>query len=370
MVSGLGRYMADRVPWLSGPSKPLGRSEEKVPDFLQPVFPSLPITQYAQDKVHQYAALVETVFGRPLEVYGFLLAKKTPQGLERVVSDAYLAKGQLATGGSVDITSESVLEAGKDIYEKGMGVIGWGHSHGSMPTFASGTDLDNNHVVLDQIFPSTMLFLPAQGPITVEIKYRPPIVPGTVPYVILGGIDPSLAEALENAEATLHPTIQVSFSYNLVVNASGLQTHNTVSLCEYSQGLGVNVVKTYALPIEILAEGEGAQQVNAKEIIRELEERVATDGWRARVRGRPSSYAGQRETPLLWYGSGNHPDNAGIHTGYTKRTNRRPTRPAITYYLHGIETFLGLVAETVLSDVLKDAEWLLDAIERRLDGLY
>ena len=112
------------------------------------------ITKGTFAKIKAYAKVVTRIAGGGMECYGYLIKEKG--SLEDTITDAYLADNQEANSGYCRVTEEGILESAAIINERGYELVGWWHSHGTLPVFHSGTDVRNFENVLHAIAPTTM----------------------------------------------------------------------------------------------------------------------------------------------------------------------------------------------------------------------
>jgi len=112
------------------------------------------ITEGTFAKIKAYAKVVTRIAGGGMECYGYLIKEKG--SLEDTITDAYLADNQEANSGYCRVTEEGILESAAIINERGYELVGWWHSHGTLPVFHSGTDVRNFENVLHAIAPTTM----------------------------------------------------------------------------------------------------------------------------------------------------------------------------------------------------------------------
>jgi proteasome lid subunit RPN8/RPN11 len=112
------------------------------------------ITWGAYAKAMLYAKLVSRIAGGGMECYGYML--KPADSLDDVVTDIYFADDQDEMCAHVYVTPEGVKKAGEAAEKKNCAILGWTHSHGSLPTFHSDWDIRNFRTILHEIAPQTM----------------------------------------------------------------------------------------------------------------------------------------------------------------------------------------------------------------------
>ncbi len=114
----------------------------------------LRITRGAFAKDNMYAKLASRIAGGGMECYSYML--KRASGFDDLVRDVYFADDQDAISSHVWVTAEGVKRAGEMAYERGMEIVGWTHSHGSMQPFHSSWDEENFRTILHEIATQTM----------------------------------------------------------------------------------------------------------------------------------------------------------------------------------------------------------------------
>jgi len=115
---------------------------------------NLRITKGTFEKIMAYAKVVSRMAGSGMECYGYLLTPR--DSLDGLITDIYFANDQEAHSAYVRVTEEGVFHTLRDTEALGYKIVGWWHSHGTMPTFHSGTDVNNFLTILHGIAPLTM----------------------------------------------------------------------------------------------------------------------------------------------------------------------------------------------------------------------
>lgn len=166
------------------------------------------ITNGAFNKAMTYAQAVGKIAGGGMECYGYLL--KPIDSLDNTVTDIFFASDQSDSAAYVRVSEEGVYEASQVIEPRGLMIVGWWHSHGTMPTFHSGTDVRNFEKVLHSIAPITM-YRTEKGAYTYNKEKKELLVNG----VKLRGIEfndkPEEIEVLKKVK-------QDPYAYSMVVN--------------------------------------------------------------------------------------------------------------------------------------------------------
>ena len=107
------------------------------------------LTDYAYEKAYTYARLAVKKARGTIECGGYLIAPR--EAVDRIATDAFLARNQDVSSGLFTIEAEEVIKAGREINEMGYRVLGWWHSHGNLQTFFSDTDNRGQRTVLNEI---------------------------------------------------------------------------------------------------------------------------------------------------------------------------------------------------------------------------
>ncbi|MBW2993102.1 Mov34/MPN/PAD-1 family protein [Candidatus Woesearchaeota archaeon] len=112
------------------------------------------ITKGAYEKAMLYAKIASRLAGGGMECYGYLVKPK--ESLDDIVTDVYFAHEQEASSGHVMVEAEGIRRAVEEVYGGGYEIVGWWHSHGTIGTFHSGTDVENFEKILHSVAPRTM----------------------------------------------------------------------------------------------------------------------------------------------------------------------------------------------------------------------
>ncbi len=111
-------------------------------DYLQAIeknFTSIQLSSAVKDYLRAASMRVHELFGRPLELYFYLLTNN--QGSAVRVTHAYIPWGQKLSRTSCSLTLEGKLRSYGELGD--LPLLGWAHSHGEMPAFHSDTDNAN-----------------------------------------------------------------------------------------------------------------------------------------------------------------------------------------------------------------------------------
>ncbi|MBP7708562.1 Mov34/MPN/PAD-1 family protein [Candidatus Pacearchaeota archaeon] len=204
----------------------LSKSEDEVKrDLIQAKekvsgddFKSLHVTRSAYDRAFAYSKLICEISGEDgTEICGYLISPK--ESKDRVARAAYLARDQIVGPGEMKILPEDVIKAGREIDAMGYKVLGWWHSHGSLSTFHSGIDIENQKTVLNAIAPSNYVIETTErGNIVATVEGKKLVLtdkknPGLRYELILDS-----EQALKILSAQVREEKRVGFCYSMVVH--------------------------------------------------------------------------------------------------------------------------------------------------------
>jgi hypothetical protein len=109
------------------------------------------LTKDAFRKLNDYAYIVSSIVGEPIEVMGLLIGEKNDPYC--IANDAYLIKDQAVSDAESKPDDRSLGNAYYEITRSGKSVVGMWHSHGAYPNFHSVHDNDYlEHLVINNSF--------------------------------------------------------------------------------------------------------------------------------------------------------------------------------------------------------------------------
>lgn len=126
---------------LQGAEKRKKSVVEKIPDNFFPL-KTIPITALALEKMFIMAQEVFSVTNNHVEVYSLSV------GSNHIIEDI-LIPAQDVNHASVHVDTKSLLEVMPIIRSKQLTILGWNHSHASFSVFFSGTDYNNQDIILN-----------------------------------------------------------------------------------------------------------------------------------------------------------------------------------------------------------------------------
>jgi len=112
--------------------------KDKIKEMLE--HDKLKFTREAFEKTRSICSRVRSILGLDYEVSLYLLnTKEKHEPEDLVVRDVYINKGQTVGDADVYVPSLGVFESCQDVKQDHY-IVGWAHSHGSLPIFHSGID--------------------------------------------------------------------------------------------------------------------------------------------------------------------------------------------------------------------------------------
>lgn len=215
---------------------------QAIGDYFSPIKISAGVVDYLRTASERVCEL----FGKPLELYFYLLTDDTGEGPVRV-THVYLPWGQHLTSGSCSLSLEGKLKSYEELKTQGLPLAGWAHSHGKMPAFHSSTDDGNT---LSRTYDSGL-----------EMMCESLLDEEELPVHLVEGPDDT------NDIIITHLT-RVTYAYSVVLSLEEQELYGAV-------GMRDNYGKTQLIkdiPVEIIeAEpGEGALQSDFENLDEEL----------------------------------------------------------------------------------------------------
>lgn len=116
--------------------------DSPINSFVSPL-KSIKITRFALESMFQLAKAVKNYTHSSVEVFAFCL------GSEETITDIFIPV-QKVGGASVHVPEVSMKQYYNFIRNNPLEVLGWTHSHADFNVFFSGTDYQNQSIILDQ----------------------------------------------------------------------------------------------------------------------------------------------------------------------------------------------------------------------------
>jgi proteasome lid subunit RPN8/RPN11 len=259
-------------------SEPIEEKQEKN------IFSSMCISKNALKKARTYAELAEERPGSYIECYGYLLGNSNRQN--RVIEDVYFAPNQTSSSAHTRIPAQSVIDAGKEIREMGRRVLGWWHSHASLPTFHSGTDDENHKTVLNQIAPSNYILTYEEMDFLIDDIKKTKLGDSTL-YLCDRNNTSRRLEMIFKQEIQENPLagipidklivrvpIQTSYAYSMVVNAEKAKPYTKIATRKFCPSCYRDEYNDEEIPLKIL-EYESDIEIDKDKMKKEVKEKLA-----------------------------------------------------------------------------------------------
>jgi hypothetical protein len=175
----------------------------------------LRITRGAHDKIQLYADLTSRITHTGMECYGYLLKPKW--GTDDLITNIYFADDQQVNSAYVRVPVEGIKKAMDEVDKMDYEIVGWWHSHDTMPTFHSGTDERNFRKILDGISPHT-IFRNESAPYIVDEKNQRVVFED---YALLDLSSEELKIFKEKQIKTIKKNSDQPYAFSMVVNNFG-----------------------------------------------------------------------------------------------------------------------------------------------------
>ncbi|MBR9705869.1 hypothetical protein GOV14_02425 [Candidatus Pacearchaeota archaeon] len=269
--------MNKRLDELLSQEVPVEVKKEKNP------FSRIYITKDAYVKASLYAQLARERNGSHIECYGYLIG--TMDRKNRIAYDVYFAPGQEPNAAHVYIPSEKVIEAGRDIRENlGMRVLGWWHSHATMPTFHSGTDDANHRTIVNQIAASNYINQYTEKEILSGDLKKTMFGDSKLMIcdrnnnskrleILFSKLDENPLAYLPIEKLVLRTPKKISYAYSMVVNAIGSKPYGEIATVNFCTGCHKNEYQHEKVPVKVLDYKTGLS-LNVKELKKEVKSKI------------------------------------------------------------------------------------------------
>jgi len=175
----------------------------------------LRITRGAHEKIQLYADLTSRITHTGMECYGYLLKPKW--STDDLITNIYFADDQQVTSAYVRVPVEGIKKAMDEVDKTDYEIVGWWHSHDTMPTFHSGTDERNFRKILDGISPHT-IFRNEQAPYVVDERNKRVVFED---YALLDLSSEELKIFKEKQIKTIKKNSDKPYAFSMVVNNFG-----------------------------------------------------------------------------------------------------------------------------------------------------
>lgn len=240
------------------------------------------ITDYAYEKARTYARNIKPALGSDYECYFFMVTKK--EANDRVVRDIYFPEQSVSHAG-VGVTTDSIIQANKEIIKQNKKILGWAHSHGSFEPFHSSTDDSNMNTIINELAADNYVELPSQKEMfdttaTTEVKGKEIVVydkTKNIKLIVSFDKNPIKAKVVHTK---IDGPIRTGFAYSLVVNAKGSPPHCVIAIKEFCPlYLREKEVETFKAKLTLVKETTKMLKLDNAAIIKEIKEKVKTTGF-------------------------------------------------------------------------------------------